>query len=248
VVAHRGASAEAPENTLGAFELAAGLGADGLELDVRRAGDGSPVVIHDATLDRTTDASGPVAARSAAELTDLGVPPLSGVFEAHPALPITVDVKDREAVADVADLATRTGRAGRTVLYAEGGTGLSSFRDYPGPRATSRRQALRFSLLDRWIRGLLPPGFPEVVHTPARHRGVNLVTPGFVRAVHRTDRTVQVWTVNDPERMRRLADWGVDAIVTDDVRRAVDLLGRRPGSAPGPGEGPSTDDEGEDAW
>lgn len=248
VVAHRGAAAEAPENTLRAFELAAELGADALELDVRRAGDGSPVVLHDATLDRTTDASGPAAARSAAELAELGVPPLSEVFEAHPELPTTVDVKEPEAVDGVAALAERRGRADRTVLYAEDGTALSSFRHYPGPRATSRRQALRFALLDRWVRGLLPTGYPEVVHTPLRHRGVRVVTREFVDAVHDAGRTVQVWTVNDPNRMRRLADWGVDAIVTDDVRRAVDVLGPRPGGSPRPRPGPTAVDEGEDAW
>ena len=68
VIAHRGSSAEAPENTLLAFEAAVRRGADAVELDVRLTADGAPVVIHDATLDRTTDRSGPVAALTLAEL------------------------------------------------------------------------------------------------------------------------------------------------------------------------------------
>ena len=68
VIAHRGSSAEAPENTLPAFEAAVARGADAIELDVRLTADGAPVVIHDATLDRTTDRTGPVAALTLAEL------------------------------------------------------------------------------------------------------------------------------------------------------------------------------------
>ncbi len=71
VIAHRGSSAEAPENTLPAFEAAIRRGADALELDVRLTADGAPVVIHDATLDRTTDGEGPVAAQALAELRTL---------------------------------------------------------------------------------------------------------------------------------------------------------------------------------
>ena len=68
VFAHRGGSALAPENTLAAFDRGLALGADGVELDVRLSRDGIPVVHHDATLDRTTDATGPVSGRSADEL------------------------------------------------------------------------------------------------------------------------------------------------------------------------------------
>ena len=68
VIAHRGASAYAPENTLAAFELAVTQGADALELDVRLSRDGAPVVLHDHTLDRTTNLAGPVRGRTLAEL------------------------------------------------------------------------------------------------------------------------------------------------------------------------------------
>lgn len=237
MVAHRGAAAEAPENTLEAFDLAVELGADALELDVRRAGDGTPAVIHDATLDRTTDASGPVSARSAGDLRTLGVPTLRDVLGRHAGVPATVDVKDPGAAADVAELVRELGRIRDVVLYVEDGTRHPAFRGYAGRRATSTGQALRMALLDRWVPGLPPDRFPEVVHTPVRRWGIPVVTPGFVRAVHRTGRSLQVWTVNRSGPMRRLADWGVDAIVTDEVRRAVGIFGPAP---PGGRESPDT--------
>lgn len=227
MVAHRGAAAEAPENTMEAFDLAVELGADALELDVRRAADGALAVIHDATLDRTTVASGPVSGRTGPELESLGVPLLRDVLRRHPHLPVTVDVKDGEATPAVVEALRELDRVERTVLYVEDGTDLPSFRSYPGPRATSTRQAARFALLERWVPGRPGRGFPEVIHTALRWKGLPVVTPGSVRAAHRNGREVQVWTVNDPARLRRLARWGVDALVTDDVRRAVELFGGR---------------------
>ena len=93
VIAHRGAAAEAPENTIEAFDLSVFLGADALELDVQQAGDGTLVVIHDSTVDRTTEADGPVAGFGGAELERLGVPALEEVLERYGGVEITVDVK-----------------------------------------------------------------------------------------------------------------------------------------------------------
>jgi glycerophosphoryl diester phosphodiesterase len=224
VVAHRGAAAEAPENTLSAFVLAVDLGADALELDVRRSADDRLVVIHDVTLDRTTGGTGPVSARTAVQLERLGVPLLEQVFESHRDLTITVDVKEPDATAAVVRLIEAFSRTPRTILYVEEGTGLPAFRDYGGPRATSTWQAFRFAL-SRWFPGVPGAGFPDVVHTPMTRLGMPVVTRGFVRAVHRSGRRVQVWTVDEPEVMRRLAGWGVDAIVTNDVRTARACLG-----------------------
>jgi glycerophosphoryl diester phosphodiesterase len=239
-VAHRGAAAEAPENTLEAFALAVELGADALELDVRRSSDDRLVVIHDPTLERTTGGSGPVAARSARELEALGVPALERVFELHRDLPMTVDVKEPEAAGAVVELVARFGRTAETILYVEEGTRLPAFRDYRGPRATSTRQAL-FLALARWLPGVPTARFPEVVHTPMRRAGIPVVRPGFVRAVHDSGRAVQVWTVDAPDAMLRLAEWGVDAIVTNDVRGATACLGRVPGAETEPRGGGRTE-------
>ncbi|HKK27140.1 MAG TPA: glycerophosphodiester phosphodiesterase family protein [Gemmatimonadota bacterium] len=235
VVAHRGAGAEAPENTLEAFALAAELGADAFELDVRRSADGVLVVIHDATLDRTTGVAGPVGARGSAELAGLGVPRLEEVFGRWRDLPMTVDVKEPDATGDVVALIGSFGRTERTILYVEDGTRREDFRTYAGERATSTWQALRLALL-RWLPGMPGGGFPEVVHTPLRRFGIPIVTPGFVADARANGLRVQVWTgedpgvrpagdpepgsVDDPAVMLRLAEWGVDAIVTNDVRAA----------------------------
>lgn len=234
-MAHRGASAEAPENTLEAFDLALERGADALELDVRQGAAGALAVIHDATLDRTTGAEGPVAERTGEELRRAGVPLFPDVLGRYPDVELTVDVKDPAAVPGVARLLEERERTGSTVLYAEHGTRLAAFRGYPGRRATSTRQALRLALLDRWIPGLPRGRFPEVVHTPPRRWGVPVVTEGFVDAVHRAGRSVQVWTVDEPARLLRFAQWGVDAIVTNDVRTAARLFSQD--STPGDGDG-----------
>lgn len=223
-MAHRGAAAEAPENTLEAFDLALELGAEALELDVRLARDGTPVAIHDETLDRTTPAAGRVRDRGPEELERLAVPRLDRVLDRYPEPEITVDVKDPDGTPAVVELLERHDRTERTVLYVEDGTGLEAFRAYPGRRATSTGQALRFALWHRWRPGGPPDGFPEVLHTPRRRWGVPVVTPGTVRASHRWRRTVQVWTVDEPGEMRELVDMGVDAVCTNDVRTAVRIL------------------------
>lgn len=226
VIAHRGAAAEAPENTIEAFDLSVSLGADALELDVQQAADGDLVVIHDSTVDRTTDADGPVAAFSGAELSRLGVPALEEVLERYDGLEITVDVKAVSATEEVAALIDRLERTPRTVLYVEDGTSLDAFAAYAGRRATSSRQAawLAAEYADGVAATELPEGFPEVVHAPLDGPDGPIVTAELVSAAQRLGRTVQVWTIDDPALMRQLCDWGVDGIITNDVRRAVELV------------------------
>jgi glycerophosphoryl diester phosphodiesterase len=227
VIAHRGAAAEAPENTIEAFDLSVLLGADALELDVQQAGDGTLVVIHDSTVDRTTEADGPVAGFSGAELDRLGVPALEEVLQRYAGLEITVDVKASSATAEVVALIERLERAPRTILYVEEGTSLGAFATYGGRRATSSRQAAWLAAELKDAAGAaaeLPEGFPEVVHAPLDGPDGPIVTAELVAAAQRADRTVQVWTIDDPGRMRQLCHWGVDGIITNDVRRAVELL------------------------
>lgn len=230
VIAHRGAAAEAPENTIEAFDLSVALGADALELDVQQAADGTLVVIHDDTVGRTTEAEGPVAGFSGAELERLGVPALGEVLERYAALEITVDVKAPSASTEVVTLIERLERTPRTILYVEEGTELDAFATYGGRRATSSRQAAWLAARLAGGAGAgaeLPEGFPEVVHAPLEGPDGPIVTAGLVAAAHRAGRTVQAWTIDDPQRMRQLCEWGVDGIITNDVRRAVELLRER---------------------
>lgn len=233
IIAHRGASLEAPENSLGALALGMELGADALELDVRRTRDGVLLVIHDPTLGRTTDRWGRLAdleyeeVREARQEDGTPVPQLSSVFEAHPGVEITVDVKDPAAAAEVVALIGAHGRVGKTILYLEEDTEGEAFRTYEGRRATSTEQALRLALDRSALGGAAARDVPEVVHTPLAWRGVPIVTHAFVRRVQDSGRTVQAWTVDDPETAGRLAAWGTDGIITNDVRGMRECLRAR---------------------
>jgi glycerophosphoryl diester phosphodiesterase len=224
VIAHRGATAEAPENSLEALELAMELGADALELDVRRTADGALPVIHDPTLDRTTDASGRIARLSRAEIAGArlsngaSIPELEDVLRRFADVEITVDVKEAEAAADVVALVRALDRVEQTILYVEEGTDTPAFRTYEGRRATSTGQALRLALDPTWGASAAAREVPEVVHTPLEWRGVRIVTQAFVRRVTDSGRSVQVWTIDDVETAGRLAEWGTDGIITNDVR------------------------------
>lgn len=224
VIAHRGASAEAPENSLEALELGMTLGADAIELDVQRTADGVLLVIHDPTLDRTTDARGEIARLSAAEVAEARlsngerVPGLEDALRRFPEVEITVDVKNPDAAADVVALIRRTGRVAETILYVEDGTDTPAFRTYEGRRATSTAQARRLAREPDWPERAAPREIPEVIHAPLAHAGEVIVTQAFVRRVRDTGRSIQVWTIDDPTTARRLADWGVDGIITNDVR------------------------------
>lgn len=224
VIAHRGASAEAPENSLEALELGMTLGADAIELDVRRTADGALLVIHDPTLDRTTDASGRIADYTRRELADVRlpngapIPELGEVLRRFEGVEITIDVKEAEAVADVVALVGELDRVEYTILYVEQGTDMPAFREYEGRRATSTEQATRLALQPGWMASAPPRAVPEVVHTPLEWRGVSIVTQAFVGRVNKAGRSVQVWTIDDVETAVRLANWGTDGIITNDVR------------------------------
>ena len=235
-----------------AFEWAIELGADALELDVRRSADGALVVIHDATLERTSDRTGEVARLALAAIrdADLGeprdptsprlegpvrIPTLEEVFARFPGLEITVDVKDPEAAADVVGCIEEWRRGPDTILYVEEGTRTDAFRSYEGRRATSVRQARRLVAEPAWLDRAAEREIPEVVHTPLEDGGLVLVTAGTVRRFQDAGRSVQVWTVNEPATLRRLAEYQVDGIITDDVRGAVRALASRV-----PAEGPRT--------
>ena len=219
--AHRGASAEAPENTLVAFRRALEVGADGVELDVHLSADSVPVVIHDDTLDRTTDGSGPVAAQSEASLArlDAGVwfaPEFTG--EELPTLEaalclltgqlrLNVEIKDARAGVAVFDLLRHFPQVDALV---------SSF-DY-GVLTQLRRTApdLPLALLydgGSWQRALVRA---EALRVCAFHPRADLVSRPLLAACRRLQLPVYVWTVDDPGLARSLARAGVAGLFTND--------------------------------
>lgn len=243
IIGHRGAAAEAPENSLAALELALSLGADALELDVRRSADGALVVIHDPDLRRTSDRQGLIAELSFEQIRQadlsrasdpgiprwsepLAVPTLEEVFARFPGVEITVDVKDPAAGEEVVRTVEGFGRVAETILYVDGGTETSCFREYAGRRATSVAQAAWLAADPSRLRPGPERGLPEVVHTPLREGGRRLVSAELVKAIHASGREIQVWTIDDLPVMEWLAACGVDGIITNDVRTAKAHFGR----------------------
>jgi glycerophosphoryl diester phosphodiesterase len=244
VVAHRGASAAYPENTLEAFEGAVAAGADVVELDVRLTADGVPVVMHDLDVVATTDGQGFVHTLSLTDVKRLdasgGKGPRAEVPTLDEALDllsgragINIEIKNlpgepsfdspREAAADaVVDALDRLGFDG-TVL-------VSSFNWLSIERVHS-------------LRPKIPTGFltnaaidPQAASVYAHTHGHSHVLPQapalfaageeFVRRAHEHDLRVGTWTVDDPEAIERLFSWGVDAVASNDPEMAVAVRDR----------------------
>ncbi len=251
--AHRGASARAPENTLEAFRLGVEAGAGGLELDVHMTLDGEIVVIHDPTVDRTTDGSGAVARMTLEEIRTLDagyrfspdggstypyrgrglrVPRLAEVYEEFPDSPVNIAIKGAQPGVEEAVLRVirEAGAAGRTLVASKLHGVVRRFRRISGgriPTAASRREIARFYLLSRLrLERLYRPAY-DALQVPPEYLGTRVVTPRFIEAAHARGLWVDVWTINDPEEMRRLLDLGADGVMTDRPEELADVLGER---------------------
>jgi len=215
IIGHRGAAARAPENTLPGFQLALDQGADAFELDVHASSDGVPVVIHDPTLERTTRLSGPVAARTAAELRAAEVPALAEVLDAFPDTPIIVEIKDARAQDEVALVIDRHNATERCVVAADDPACIAAFRGPPFLRGASRPEITRL-----WVGSLI--GFPprrrsyRMLAVPDHFHGLPVATRRFIAAARRHGAPVHVWTVNDPARAAQLWAAGACGVITDD--------------------------------
>ena len=252
-LAHRGASAHAPENTMEAFRLAVETGAGGLELDVHLSRDGHFVVIHDPTLDRTTDGTGAVARMTLDELRGLDagynfspdggetlpyrglnlcIPTLAEVLREFPGVAVNIDMK-----ADVpgieAALLKVLGEADaeeRVLVVSSRYRAVRRFRRISGGRVSTGSSRLEvgvfFLFSNLRLERLLRLAF-DALQVPIRHRGIPLVTRRFVQAAHNSNVRVDAWTINEAGEMRRLLDLGVDAIMTDQPETLADVLKRR---------------------
>jgi glycerophosphoryl diester phosphodiesterase len=226
IIAHRGACAHAPENTMKAFQLALDQGADGIELDAMLCKDGHVVVIHDDTLDRTTNGTGRVLEHTLSELKDLdagegeSIPTLEEVFERFGGrFLINVELKNYRTIFD--DLPAAVARLIKTHDLAESLL-ISSFNPFNLPR-------IRRSIPDVSLGLLTEPGKAtrwiwRMFHFDALHPYFEDVDRILVSSLHARNRGVNVWTVDDPEEIRRLAELGVDSIITNDPRQTRDVL------------------------
>lgn len=253
VIGHRGAAAVAPENTLPSFRHAVEVGADAVELDLHLSRCGTLVVIHDPTVDRTTDGRGAVAELSLDALRGLDagyrftadgesfpfrgrgsrIPTLEEVLEETAGLPVVAEVKSVAAGLALAAF-LRDSPASERILV--GGFSLEAVRP---AREAARWSCAYTSELRPYVllgkAGLGGLAVPEVdaAMVPERWRGVRVVTRRFIARAHRDGLGVFVWTVNRPDRARRLFDWGVDGLVTDAPARIRRLLAEREANAAG---------------
>jgi glycerophosphoryl diester phosphodiesterase len=227
VFAHRGGSKLAPENTMPAFDRGMAAGADGLELDVHLSRDGVAVVHHDRLLDRTTRGTGPLRDRTAAELADLNVPAMRDVLARHSNARIIIELKEprAELARAVIDDVHRAGAVKRVCLGSFSAGVLRAARALDPSVATSGgRMDVRMALYRSWIN--LSPGRPpyQAFQVPEISGRTRVVSPRFVRLAHKAGIVVQVWTVDEPDDIRRLLDWGVDGIITDRPDVATEVV------------------------
>jgi glycerophosphoryl diester phosphodiesterase len=245
VIAHRGGSALRPENTFAAFDHGLSLGADGLELDVHLSRDGVVVVHHDATLDRTTNGSGPIATYAASELARLdagyhfgaprfefrgqagGIPTLADVLRRYRGIPIIVELKVNEAVmaARTIDDIRAAGALDRVALGSFGTRVLRAARQYEPHLVTgSSKEETRLALYRSWVRWPVRHPAYDAFQVPEVAGTTRVVSPRFVQYAHESGVAVQVWTVDRVDDMRRLIAWGVDGIITDRPDIAVEVV------------------------
>jgi glycerophosphoryl diester phosphodiesterase len=224
IFAHRGSARLNRENTVGAFVAARELGADGIELDVRRTADGALVVHHDAEL---TDA-GPIAELSSAELPDW-LPSLRAALDACRPLQVNVEIKQREGESgpglddplalEVARLLAQRSEATRIIVSSFSLPAVDAVRATAPTLAT----ALLVEVAEDPFRAL----------ATARQHGHAGVHPFFlsvdkalIKAAEAAGIAIRTWTVDDPARIAALAEMGASAVITNDVPAARRALGR----------------------
>lgn len=240
-----------PENTLAAFlDADARWRADMIELDVHATADHHCVVIHDPTVDRTTNGSGVVAAMTLAEIQSLDagyhftsdggrtyplrgeglrVPTIEEVFAALPSMRFTVEVKSAAAQMPLFRAIAQYQATQRVIAAGEHDAYRSLFRVYRGPISASSEQCMPFYVMHRLRLAVFAKVRADVVQMPEFHGSRRLLTPRLVRELKARGVLIHIWTVNEPTDMHRLLDWGVDGLITDYPDRLALVLHERVG-------------------
>lgn len=235
VVAHRGASAERPENTLEAFELALDQGADALEMDVRVSADGVPFIVHDPSTGRTGNVDVPVEASDATTLQvidagygfsldggqtypwrgrGLTLPTLSEVLQRFDQVPILLEIKSPKGQEDVRRVLDRHGAQQHVVVASALHAALRVFRDGVYHRSASRREIAWWYFLS--LAGIARRRREYTLLSIPRRKGkLELVAPRHLASAGRSGIPVHVWTIDDPGTASRLWRNGVMGIITN---------------------------------
>ena len=251
VMAHRGGRALWPENTLYAFERSAELGVDVLEMDIHTTADGVPVVMHDDTVDRTTNGSGPIHSFTLQELKGLDagydwssddgqtfpyrgqgitVPTLEEVVTAFPDVPMNIEIKQEEPsmVASFCQSIRDHDLADQVLVASFHEETMDEFRATCPEVATSTgtsETVVLFALSRLFLEGTY--GAPaEAAQVPEYRSGLHVLAPRFIDAAHNRKLEVHAWTINEEDDMQHMISLGVDGIITDYPDRLLTLLNR----------------------
>jgi len=253
VIAHQGGEHLRPDNTMAAFQYAYDLGVDVLELDIHSTSDGQLVVIHDKTVDRTSDGSGAVNELTLAEIQQLDaayrwphnvenpsefpyrgqgitIPTLEEIFAAFPGMRVNIEIKQVEPpiLNPLCDLIKQYHKEEEVLVVSFDDSTTVAFREAcPGiaTGATASETRLFFGLNTAFLGATYQPRM-EAFQVPEYSGGLHVVTERFVRGAQRQNVDVHVWTVDDEADMRRLIEWGVDGIITNRPDLLLELLGR----------------------
>jgi len=239
VLGHRGASYDAPENTLAAFNLAKQQGADGIELDTMLSRDGIPVVIHDVVLDNTTNGTGLVGDQELRALRELDagshfdaafkgetIPTLGEVLDiTAPDMIVNIELKTvnwwaNGLEAAVLSVIRRHAAAGRVFISSFNPMALRRFRALAPHIPIGYLYSPDEPLYLRY--GWLMAGMQH----DARHPHHSIINARYMAWAKARGFRVHTWTVDAPERMRELRDLGIDAIITNRPDLALETLGR----------------------
>lgn len=252
VIAHQGGEGLWPSNTMVAFEHAVAMGVDMLEMDLHVTSDGALVVMHDETVDRTTNGTGRLEDMTLAEVKALDagyrwtdddgqtypyrgqgitVATVEELFQAFPDMPMTIEIKlvERIPVAEpFCELIRKYNMQDKVLVASFHQDAMDAFRAVCPEVATSITQNEVINFFVRHKLGLAasysPPG--PAVQVPETRSGLRVITEGFVESAHQRGMDVHAWTINEPEDMQRMIDLGVDGIITDYPDRLLALLGR----------------------
>lgn len=254
IFAHRGARSVAPENTLPAFRKALEMGVDGIELDVQLSRDGQLVVIHDFTLERTTNGRGRVRDYTAEELAQLeiadrrlqiadctttpksevrdlkssvGVPTLEQVLDlVGDRCQLNVEIKTRGLAGGRQEAALLSRMIQRRDLYDQ--VIVSSFNPFAliWMRRSDPRVALGLLYAEDWPIYLRRAWLRPLVRPAALHPRHTMIDPRYMRWAHSKGYAVNTWTVNEVEEARRLANLGVDSLISDVPDQLMAVLRR----------------------
>mgnify|MGYP001028452862 FL=1 len=238
VCAHRGRSGIFPENTLPAYEAAIELGADFIELDVRRTADGEIICLHDPTVDRTTDGAGELSSLTLAQVQALDagswkgaehagarIPLLREVLEQiAPHMVIHIEIKQRGIAEQVVEIVRETGALRRVAIIS------FDFDDLRTAKAAEPAAAC--GLITSKPKEEGPEGELALIAS-ALECGANFIscghraiTPTLVRECHLVGLSLIAWTMDTPEDLRPMVDLGVDMLCSNFPERALEVLGR----------------------